>query len=451
MLRGAGIHGDTDLRNPGHVRWRADPDLWPDNAWGRRARGSLMALGLLVSAAVLFRVGLTDVMRALTFGGRVMGAVFLGGALLEAAAALAVADFWGKRRVRYSGQGVVLGVVVAAATGLMLLVLQWEGGYRHGLFWLWVALVVWCCWAVWELTRQKAWQGVPHPRRFAVGVGLSAVVGAASVAYSSMYSPYVAPPNVPFSVSFGKPTANSAHTSVYVPVRLSFRNDGPISIHVVGTLWSATLWPSAFAPQGTDFGTWKTDLGAGWDTYRHEKWQGTSSVLAAGAITNPGARLDPGDDFSKNVVVEVPLKDGGDGRVEIFAATSFIRADRGKLANSYRDSVQYSWNTESAGHEHVWEPPGWLAERGDEFFRYRARIYRSSSIMRITQPPDWAAMWWVIPKEMGAGPFMSVHIARDADSQERLSDAQQEPYGMKTLEVAADQPVALLRQSAARP
>lgn len=255
--------------------------------------------------------------------------MFLGGALLEAFAALAVADFWGKRRVRYSGQGVVLGVVVAAATGLTLLVLQWEGGYRHGLFWLWVALVVWCCWAVWELTRQEAWQGVPHPRRFAVGVGLSAVVGAASVAYSSMYSPYVAPPNVPFSVSFGKPTLNSAHTSVYVPVRLAFRNDGPISIHVVGTLWSATLWPSAFAPQGTDFGTWKTELGDGWDTYRHEKWQGTSSVLAAGAITDPGARLDPGDDFSKNVVVEVPLKNGGDGRVEISAATSFIRADRG--------------------------------------------------------------------------------------------------------------------------
>ncbi len=77
-------------------------------AWARRAGGCFMAVGLLVSAAVLSRVGLWDVMGALTFGGRVMGAVFLAGALVEVAAAVAAADFWGKRRVRYCGPVVVL-------------------------------------------------------------------------------------------------------------------------------------------------------------------------------------------------------------------------------------------------------------------------------------------------------------------------------------------------------
>ncbi|MEV7614089.1 hypothetical protein [Streptomyces sp. NPDC089799] len=439
---------DVDLANPGAVRWRADPELWPDRAWRRRAGGCLMAGGLLVSAAVLFRIGLWDAMGALTFGGRVMGAVFLAGALAEVVAAFAAADYWGKRRVTFCGPVVVVGVVVAAVTSVMLLVLQWEGGYRRGWLWLWVSLVVWCGWAGWELTRQRTWQGVPHPRRFALGVVLSGAVGAASLAYSSMYSPYIAPPKVPFSASFGRPTLNTAHTSLYVPVRLTFKNDGPASIHVVGTLWSATLWPSAYTVPRTDFDTWQSELGSGYDSYRHERFTGTSGVLAAGRITGPGDRLDPGDDFSKDVVVEVPLKAGEDGRVEIHAIISFIRADRGKLANSYRDSVQYSWNTDSDAHEHRQDPPGWLAQPSDDFFRYRARIYRSSAIMRITQPPDWAAMWWVIPKQDGATPYMRVHIARDADSQERLSDAQQEPYGMKTLETAADQPVALLKQNA---
>ncbi|MGW8955537.1 hypothetical protein [Streptomyces sp. NPDC055709] len=181
-------------------------------------------------------------------------------------------------------------------------------------------------------------------------------------------------------------------------------------------------------------------------------------MLAAGQISRPGSRLNPGDDFSTNVVIEVPLK-AGDGRLYVFASISFIRSDRGKLANSYGNSRQYSWNTRSSAKEHQRDAPRWLAQPGDDFFHFRSRIYRTSTIMNMTQHPDWAAMWWVIPRsnkerEFAPGdtdPFMQVHIARDPSSQERLSDEQQEPYGMKTLDKAIDQPVALLRQQAEKP
>ncbi|MFE3493985.1 hypothetical protein ACFXOM_24240 [Streptomyces sp. NPDC059169] len=455
VLRRAGFPADTELQHPAKVRWRADAALWPDRTWQRRATACLMALGIVTSATVLFRVGLSDTLRALTFGGRVMGVVFLAGALLEAAAAVAVVDYWGKRTVRYSGPCVVLGVVIAAVTSAMLLILQWEAGYLHGWFWLWIALVVWSGWAVCELTRQKAWQGVPHPRSFAAGLALSALVGAASMAYSSMYSPYVAPPTVPFGVSFGKPTLNAAHSTLYVPARFTFRNEGSVSISVIGTLWKATMWPSTFTEKGTNVETLRNELGDGWDTHRHESLQSPSRMLAAGQISSPGSRLDPGDDFSKSVIIEVPLK-AGDGRLYVFASISFIRADRGKLANSYKDSLEYSWNTRSAAKEHQWDAPSWLAEKGDDFFRYRSRIYRTSTVMNMTQHPDWAAMWWVIPRSRQGwyspgDPYMQVHIARDPNSQERLSDEQQEPYGMKTLEQGLDQPVALLRQQAEKP
>ncbi|MFE0200606.1 hypothetical protein ACFW0I_33355 [[Kitasatospora] papulosa] len=458
VLRRAGLPADIDLHHPGKVRWRADAALWPDRTWLRLATACLMALGIVTSAAVLFRVGLSDTLRALTFSGRVMGVVFLAGALMEVAAAAAVVDYWGKRKVRYSGPCVVLGVVIATATSAMLLILQWEGGYLHGWFWLWIALVAWSGWAVWELSRQKAWQGVPHPKRFAVSLALSALVGAASTAYSSMYSPYVAPPKVPFSVSFGKPNLNATHSTLYVPAQFTFRNEGSVSIFVIGTLWKANLWPSTFTEKVTDFGTVKNELGDGVETYRHETFQGISRLLAAGQISPPGSRLDPGDDFSKNVVIEVPLK-AGDGRLYLSASISFIRADRGKLANSYPKSVEHSWNTRSAAKEHQWDAPNWLAEKGDEFFRYRSRIYRTSTIMNMTQHPDWVAMWWVIPKSNkrswfapgDTDPKMAVHIARDPNSEEQLSDEQQEPYGMKTLDDYVDRPVALLRQLAEKP
>ncbi len=459
VLRRAGVPADIDLGHPGQVRWRADPDLWPDRPWWRRAEACFMMLGLLVSAAVLFRVGLSDALRALTFGGRVMGVVFLTGALVETVAAAAVLDQWGKRATRYAGQCVLLGVVIATGTSLMFLILQWEGGYHAGLFWLWVALVAWAAWALWEVSRHKVWRGIPHPKSFATGVALSALIGSASVAYSAMYTPYVAPPKVPFMVSFGKPTLNAARTSLYVPAHLTFRNEGSISIFVVGTQWSATIWPSTFREKGTGLTRWRDELGDGWDTHRHEDFNAPARLLAAGQITSAGSRLDPGDDFSKQAVIEVPLKESGQGRVQLDAAISFIRADRCKLANSYPQSIEYSWDVDSADRKHVWDAPPWLANPGDDFFRYRSRIYRSSTIMNMTQAPDWAAMWWVIPKWHEGRPFapgdtipyMQVHIARDPDSQEVLSEDEQEPYGMKTRSTSVDQPVALFRRAAEKP
>ncbi|MDX2698293.1 hypothetical protein Sipo8835_08070 [Streptomyces ipomoeae] len=458
VLRRAGVPADIDLGRSGEVRWQADPDLWPDRPWWRRAQAGLMGLGLLVSAAVLFRVGLSDALRALTFGGRVMGVVFLVGALAETLAAAAVFDYWGKRATRYAGQCVLLGVAIVTVTSLMFLILQWEGGYHAGLFWLWCALVAWSAWALWEMSRQKVWQSIPHPRSFAAGVALSALIGAASVAYSAMYTPYVAPPKVPFMAAFGKPTLNAARTSLYVPARLTFRNEGSISIFVVGTQWSATLWPSSFREKGTGRARWRDELGNGWNTYRHEDFNAPARMLAAGQITKAGDRLDPGDDFSRQAVIEVPL-DSGQGRVELSATISFIRADRCKLANSYPQSIEYSWDVESSEKKHLWDAPRWLANPGDDFFRYRSRIYRSSAIMNMTQAPDWAAMWWVIPKWREGRlfapgdtiPYMQVHISRDPDSQEVLNEDEQEPYGMKTRDTAVDQPVALLRQAAEKP
>ncbi|MEU9165803.1 hypothetical protein AB0D29_36715 [Streptomyces sp. NPDC048424] len=451
VLRKAGAPRDFDLDDPSRVEWAARADLWPDDRWGRRAKGGLAGLGLLVCAFVLFTVGLTDALRALTFVGRVLGFVFIVGALLELLAAAAVVDYWGKRRVKYASRCVLLGVVIAAVVSLMLLALGWDSGYYRDWFWFWITLAVWSIWALWELSRLRAWREVPHPKSFAVSLVVSALVGATSIAHSSVYKPYVAPPKVSFKAVFGKPSENIAHGSLYVPIDLTFRNEGSISVFTVGTIWTASLYPSTFSGKGIDFDDWKSELGDGYDSYSHESFQSESRALAAGQITTPGARLDPGDDFSKTVVIEVPAK-GIEGRVEIAAAISHIRADRCKLGNKYSSSVQYSWDVGNSALRYTEKRPDWLLQSGDEFFRYQARIYQSSLIMSLTQPPDWVSMWWVIPhQKTERTPYMSVHIARDLEGRQRLSDAEQEPYGMKTVSLVADLPVALLRSTAQNP
>ncbi|MGW3151639.1 hypothetical protein ACWDG1_44950 [Streptomyces sp. NPDC001177] len=242
-------------------------------------------------------------------------------------------------------------------------------------------------------------------------MALSALIGSASVTYSAMYVPYVAPPKVPFMVSFGKPVLNPDRKRLYVPTHFTFRNEGSVSVFVMGTLWSAQLWPSVFRAQGTERKEWRQALGNGQDTYRQEEFNADPRLLAAGQISNAGALLVPGDDFSKDAVVEVPLE-AGQGRVELSAWLSFIRADRCKLANSDEGSIERSWNADSPRQEHVRDAPVWLTEKGNDYVRYQSRIYRSSEVMRMTQAPDWASMWWVIPKGNDEIPFMQVHISR---------------------------------------
>ncbi|NXY94162.1 hypothetical protein HYE82_07140 [Streptomyces sp. BR123] len=62
----------------------------------------------------------------------------------------------------------------------------------------------------------------------------------------------------------------------------------------------------------------------------------------------------------------------------------------------------------------------------------------------VTGAPVWAAMGWAIPKGNDAAPYMEVHISRDPDGREVLSEDEQEPYGMKTMSKGVDQPVAVL-------
>ncbi|MFJ1561861.1 hypothetical protein [Streptomyces mirabilis] len=436
LVRRAGLPS-LGLDDPDQVDWLADPSDWPDRPWRRRAAGALTALGLLVSAAVLFYVGTKDAVNALAYGGRVVGVVFVTASLVEAVAALAVGDYWGKRALRYSGTAVLVGVGSVTVTDLLFLITQIQGWSYTIFLWLWIGLALWAGWALWTLTGQRVWRQIPHPKGVALSVVVSGIIGIAGLSYSQMYVPYSTPVETPFSVSFGTPALSADGSALHVPEHVEFRNTGSVRIYVVGTLWKAVAWPTRFAEKGTGEDTWKRELQGFDETVRHVLYA-PSRMLAMGEFADPGNRLDPGDDVSRDFVVDVPLR-SGIGRVEILADMSFIRADRGKLGNSYQGSYEASWNQETRVHEH--DGPDWLTDAGDEFYRYHAKVYHSSEMLNLTHATDYVSAWWVLPAwdsrdsrplvaKGDTDPSLSVSIARKADGSETLSDSEQEPYGM---------------------
>lgn len=439
LLRQAGLPPDFDLDDPDRVHWVADKSCWPDRPLRRRAAGVLMALGLLASAAVLFYVGMTDAFNALAYGGRVVGAVLIVAALMELVATVAVVDYWGKRALRYSGAASLVGVGTVMVTNLMFLITQIQAWEYTPFLLLWIALGLWTAWSLWALTRQKVWKGIPHPKGIALSVVVSGAIGLASLVYSQMYVPYSTPVKIPFSVSFGNATVSADGAALHVPVHVEFRNAGSVRIYVVGTMWTVKGWPTKFTEKGTEVNTGKQELWDGYDeTLRHVIYS-SSRFLGAGRFAQPGDRLDPGDDLAHDFVVDVPLR-SGIGRIEVDSTASYIRADRGKLGNSYADSGEPSWSVNSGKEEHLWNAPSWVANTGDDFYRYYSKIYHSSEMLNLTHAMDYATAWWVFPKWQKGGDFakgdtdpqLKVSISRDPDGEELLSDSEQEPYGMKT-------------------
>ncbi|MFJ5774544.1 hypothetical protein [Streptomyces sp. NPDC093094] len=99
---------------------------------------------------------------------------------------------------------------------------------------------------------------------------------------------------------------------------------------------------------------------------------------------------------------------------------------------------------------------GPVAAPDDEFYRYHSKIYRSSEMLNLTHPTDYAAAWWVLPRwREGDGfakgdtdPYMLVSISRDPEGEETLSDSEQEPYGMKTMDLATERTIDQLLKAA---
>ncbi|WP_189986117.1 hypothetical protein [Streptomyces capoamus] len=387
---------------------------------------------------MLFYVGTTDAFNALAYGGRIIGVTFIAAALVETAATVAVCDYWGKRALRYSGAAVLLGVGTVMVTNLMFLITQIQGWEYTPFLLLWVALALWVGWSLWALTRQKVWQEIPHPKGIALSVVVSGVIGLASLAYSQMYIPYSTPVEIPFNVSFGDSTLNADGTVLHVPAHVEFRNSGSVRIYVVGTLWTVNGYPTTFTVKGTGANVWKSELWNDAETVRHVIYS-PSQMLGTGRLADPGSWADPGDDYSSDFVVDVPLRSGL-GRIEVVAQASFVRADRGKLGNNYGDSGETSWNTESENAEHIRSAPSWVARPEDDFYRYHSKIYHSSEMLNLTHSTDYATAWWILPTwhegdlfaKGDTEPDLKVSISRDPEGEERLSDPEQEPYGMKT-------------------
>ena len=217
----------------------------------------VLLAGLLTAFAVLARIGLADIPGALTFVGRLTGGLAVLAAVLVGLAALAVTDYRGRKRVANSGAAMLVGVLTVALSAVMLIAVGVSSGDYEPTpgrwvlatnFWLWLALLGWSAWALGVLHRDHIWGQIPYPRRFALGVALTAGIALVNFAYSQIYQPFALPVSVSASAEFGVPRLAPDRRSVFVPLSVTVKNRGSVPVHVLGTMYQVSGRLGSFTP-----------------------------------------------------------------------------------------------------------------------------------------------------------------------------------------------------------
>ncbi|MFD9305448.1 hypothetical protein ACFWCB_22815 [Streptomyces sp. NPDC060048] len=372
LIRGAGLVSGYDIHWIGE-----DCTGWPDRTWYRRTVGTLMTAGLLATACMLFVIGMKDTFGALTYSGRVTGIIFLLAAALEIGAALAAFDYWGKRRVAYSGMVVLLGALVSIAVGLLMLLMQLIDGKRYTNYVLiWIIFPILSVGALYILARDRVWKLVPHPQRFVAGAVVSSLLAIPNVTYTQIYVPYATSPIVNSVASFGKSSLSEDRSKMYLPVHLSVKNSGQIPVYVLGSIYWVHGWDSA--PK------------------KPEK-PGFKLIRAGEFIRPPGWLLNPGGEFAEDEVIEI-MRPGEFKyeKIKVQAELYAVRKDRMTIVGNYESSGKSLGDLKKEGKDQ--DPRGPEGEN-QTYLRYQADISNSNEILNATRGRQRITLWYVNKKE----------------------------------------------------
>ncbi|MFJ1804857.1 MULTISPECIES: hypothetical protein [unclassified Streptomyces] len=380
----------------------------------RRVLTAVLIATLFFTAAEFIWLGSEDVNGALTYAGRLNGALLLLVALIELAALAAYCHHLatGTRLARYAGTAVVVAMVISMLVNFMLLALQAESWSYTRCLWVWLFLGMASLLSLTFLYAQRQKIQLPRPRSLAVGALVTTLVAAVNFGYAQIYQPYSTPASVSTTVELGK--ADITNGRVTLPVHLRSKNTGSVTVYVLGSLFQV----SARGPIATDVPRttqdWLQDISENqavllrYADERKKKYD----LLAQGRFMRVGRKLDPGTEVATDSLVQFPES----ASYEVVNATAdlvYLRADRVVLTSEeYAHSGRNSWHADK-GRPEGKSAPKWIANRGVEILRYQSRIVHSSAFIEHTRNARYATLWWVLeePDKSWNGPYLVAKVS----------------------------------------
>lgn len=369
--------GDAKVPPEHEITWDGgDEHVWLHQVAWRHIKATFMVVGLGATAYLLAKIGLKDASSALTYSGRITGVTLLSAAILELVAVGAAVEYWHRGRADLSGMIVLIGTSVSFVVGVVLLAVQSGCWSYTAHLWLWICLTLWSVLALAILIRRRVWKGVPHPRRIAIGALVTGLLTVTNLLYTQVYVPYVTSPLVESSAVFGKPTLDEERREMYVPVRLSVKNEGRIPVYILGSIY-----------------------------WVHGASGVSSAVLLHDGefVKPPGRSLNPGEGFTDDELVEISKADWGSYEaLQIQTELYTIRKDRMTIVGNYEVSREDLVTLKNEGRDE--DPKG----PDENYFRYQTDISHSSEILNMTRGPERVTLWYTHRKDW---PYLYVNVA----------------------------------------
>ncbi|GAA3381353.1 hypothetical protein GCM10020367_72260 [Streptomyces sannanensis] len=374
----------------------------------------LILLVLLLTALLLSRFGIEDLIGALTYTGRITGAILILVSATTLLGAAAVVDHWFQNSFPYSGMVALIGTVAALLANAILLFATFNVGDSTAYLVLWCLLTAGSAWAVFAVWRTSV--VIPAPKRLAAALIVSSGLAIASFGYQDIYQPYQRGAKPLIKITVGKPVLSQDRKAFAVPVDITLENHSDVSFYLLGAEFHAMGERVLLSANDRLRKQWRADAEQ-WSKFqekhplsRREIHQ-PGELVAAQPWVPAGNWIEAGDAFFTQTVVQLPIDTKYD-QLAFYATASFARKDR--LGLYQIDLEGYSW---SGG-----KVPRWMKKlKNLDTVIYRGRVHENNAIATHTRDPRYVTVYWQFGTN---GAALAETITRNGEEDRELTEAE---------------------------
>ncbi|MFJ9197218.1 hypothetical protein [Streptomyces flaveolus] len=378
---------------------------------------AVILLVLLTTTLVMGWFGLEDFVHALTFPGRLTGAVLLAVAFTTFLGSAAVVDHWWWRSFPYSGVVALIGAFAALLTNALLVAAT---ARAESAFYLVVfgALTVGSAWAVFAVWRTAV--KIPAPKRVAAALVVSSAIAVANFGYQNLYQPYQRETRPLIGLSLGDPVLSQDRKEFSIPVDITLKNQGNVGFYVIGTVFHAMGERVPLSSKDRLRRQWRADAEQ-WSKSQEMNPLSRRKIHQPGELVEarpwmpPGQWIESSDTFATRVMVQLPVDTPYD-QLAFYATASLARKDRLGLEPPLEFKA-YSWSGKGV--------PAWVKEeqkQGLDSIIYRARVHENNAIDERTRDPRYVTVYWRFGTH---GANVATIIARKGEEEHTPTGAEQ--------------------------
>lgn len=369
---------------------------------------------LLLTGLPLGWLGFEDLVGALTYAGRITGAILILVSVTTLVGAVAVWDHWSRNRIPYSGTVALIGTVAAFLTNaaLLLMTLKDVDSTAYGV--LWCLITVGCAWAVFAVWRTSV--EIPAPKRVAAAVIATGLIALANFGYERLYQPSQHGARPLITMTVGKPVLRQDRKAFALPVDIRAENRSDVGFYVLGTEFHAMGERVQISATDRKREQWRDDAEK-WRTFQENhplsrrEIQQPGELVAAQPWAPAGNWIEPGDTIVTRTVVQLPMDTPYD-QLAFYANGSFARKDR--LGLSRMQLTGYSWSDGQV--------PNWVKAAKDfDNVVYRGRVYENNAIAAHTRDTRYVTVYWQFGVH-GAGLLQAIRRNGEEDRVNRESE-----------------------------